>query len=238
VDRRRRIRAVLFDVDGTLYRQTTLRTLMAFELMTWSLAHPWQARRTYRVLSQYRRAQELLRMDPPERLQDCARRQLELAARHANVNAGDAEHIVSEWMFRRPLKYLPRCRAAGLFELLTFLAGRSIPVGVLSDYAAEAKLRALGVAQHVSMVICASDPDVGAVKPNPRGFLHACARWQFDPGDVLVVGDRVDADAAGAAAAGMPCVIIGRSGSSPHDPAGFLPVASFERLRGVLDDRC
>ena len=89
-------------------------------------------------------------------------------------------------------------------------------MGVLSDYPAEAKLRALGLAGRFSLVLCATDPEVGAFKPNPRGFLRACERWQIARGDVLVVGDRVDVDAAGAAAAGMPCVIIGQV----HRPAG------------------
>ena len=42
-DPARRIRAVLFDLDGTLYRQKPLRRLMALELMTLPLAGPLQA---------------------------------------------------------------------------------------------------------------------------------------------------------------------------------------------------
>ena len=34
LDARQRIRAVLFDLDGTLYRQGRMRTLMAMELLT------------------------------------------------------------------------------------------------------------------------------------------------------------------------------------------------------------
>ena len=36
----RRIRAVLFDVDGTLYRQRPLRLLMAAELCALAFRHP------------------------------------------------------------------------------------------------------------------------------------------------------------------------------------------------------
>ncbi len=51
-----------------------------------------------------------------------------------------------------------------------------------------------------------------------------------------MVGDRADVDAAGAAAAGMPCVIIGRSPASPADRPAFVVLPSLERLRHVLDD--
>ena len=87
-----------------------------------------------------------------------------------------------------------------------------------------------------SVVLCATDPEVGAFKPHPRGFLAACERWQLDPAEVLMVGDRADVDAAGAAAAGMPCVIVGRAQASPADSSGVRLVPSLERLRHVLDD--
>jgi FMN phosphatase YigB (HAD superfamily) len=87
-------------------------------------------------------------------------------------------------------------------------------------------------------VLCTSDPEVRALKPNPRGFLRACERWRIEPREVLVVGDRADVDARGAAAAGMPCVIIGRSSHPLATRARFLALPSFERLRCVLDDGC
>ncbi len=57
------------------------------------------------------------------------------------------------------------------------------------------------------------------------------------PGDVLFVGDRPDVDAAGASAAGMPCVIIGGGFRSRRRTAGYRVFRSLERLLDVLDDR-
>jgi len=80
------------------------------------------------------------------------------------------------------------------------------------------------------------------LKPSPRGFLRAAERWQIDPSEILVVGDRAEVDAQGAVAAGMPCVIIGGSSNSVVNPVfangGFLVLPSLERLRCVLDDGC
>jgi FMN phosphatase YigB (HAD superfamily) len=136
------------------------------------------------------------------------------------------------------LKYLQFCRAAGLDRLLAALDAAGLRMGVLSDYPAEAKLEALGLAGRFSPVLCATDPGIDAFKPNPRGYLRACEIWGLSPADVLFVGDRADVDAAGAAAAGMPCAIVGRV---PPPPAGsaatYTVFPSFERLTRVFDAR-
>ena len=224
------LRAVLFDLDGTLYRQQRLRALMALELAALALKQPRHAPVIWRVLTEFRRAQEELRGRQNERAADD---QLAIAARRSSTPVTRVEAIVAEWMMERPLKYLAGCRAQGLVPLLDFLADRGLEVGVFSDYPAGPKLQALGVGGRFSVVLCSTDPDIGRFKPHPRGFLAACKRWQLDPTEVLVVGDRVDADAAGAAAAGMPCAIIGRSRSGR---GGFISLSSLERLRDVLDD--
>ena len=226
----RRIRAVLFDVDGTLYRQRPLRMLMAAELGALAFTRPLRAPAIWRTLSAYRSAQEMLRGGDD----GTAARQVEMAASRVGITKDEAAAIVDEWMVERPLKHLAKCRARGLVALLEFLEARRVLVGILSDYPAAKKLSALGISRYFSLVLCATDPDVGAFKPSPRGFLAASGRWQLDPEDVLYVGDRADADAAGAAAARMPAVIV--SGARLELPAGALVVSSLERLRHVLDD--
>lgn len=238
LDPRRRIRAVLFDLDGTLYRQMSMRALMAVELMTLLFRRPLQTGRTWRTLAAYRKAQEVLRSGGTSGLGGSSTIQREVVSQRTGLTPDEIDLIVSEWMFERPLKYLPLCRASGLAELLAFLGNKGLKVGVLSDYPADAKLRALGLAERFSLVLCSTDPDIGVFKPHPRGFLRACERWQLDPGEVLVVGDRVEVDGHGAAAAAMPCVIIQRSLRPALASTGMLVLPSLERLRGVLDDGC
>lgn len=233
MNRGRRIRAVLFDLDGTLYHQARLRALMMVELLALPLAGPFKAPRRWRALAAYRQAMEDLRTAAPNGPVPAA--QVKAAAMKTGLATGDVERLVDDWMMKRPLKHLMRCRVAGIAELLDVLAARGVSAGVLSDYPAEAKLDALGLAGRFTPVLCTTDPGIAALKPNPRGFLRACEVWQLDPGDVLMVGDRVDVDAAGAAAAGMPCVIIGRGEETGGARFGQLMLPSMERLRGVLD---
>ncbi len=48
----------------------------------------------------------------------------------------------------------------------------------------------------------------GARKPDPRLFLPIAADWHLDPATVVVVGDGLAADIAGAHAAGMRAVLV------------------------------
>jgi len=229
-----RIRAVLFDLDGTLYRQGPVRTLMALELLTLPLYGPVSAPARWRALRAFRGAQEQLRERPAT---DQASAQLDRAATAAGLSRSETEALVHEWMQTRPLKYLRFWRASGLDELLALLVASGVRAGLLSDYPPELKIGALGLAGRFNPVLCSTDAGIGALKPHPRGFLRACAIWQLPPREVLVVGDRPEVDGAGAHAAGMPCVIIGRAARHARRRTSYLTLPSFERLTRVLDDR-
>jgi FMN phosphatase YigB (HAD superfamily) len=232
LDPSRSISAVLFDLDGTLYRQPRMRALMALELSTMFVTGPRSARRRLRALSAYRRAQEALRDASGPRVSGSA--QLAFASARSGVPLDEVRTIVEEWMFERPLKYMRACSAAGLLPLLALLERERLPIGVLSDYPAEAKLNALGLAGRFSPILCSTDPEIAALKPDPRGFLRASEHWGIAPGEVLVVGDRADVDGEGARAAGMPCVVIGTQASGAA-ASGVMFLSSLERLRCVLD---
>lgn len=226
------VRAVVFDLDGTLYVQRPVRLRMAAELASFVAGRPVHGLRTMRLLKNYRAAQEVLRSgrapyDPDH--------QVAVAAERSGIARRDAASIVEEWMFQRPLKHLRRHRARGLESLLTALRGQGVELGVLSDYDAHEKLKALGITSHFSQVLCAADPDVRALKPSPRGLLLACARWQIDTAEALMVGDRVEVDGAAAAAAHMKSIIVGRR------PADFFDlrttfITSLDQVSSVLDD--
>ena len=222
------VRGVLFDLDGTLYRQGPLRFLMAMEVATLPLHGLGLARRRWKALAAFRQAQEHLRWQRP--VAPVAIAQLQSAATQARLSIDDVQATVDEWMHRRPLKYLRYLRATGLVTLMDVIERAGVPMGVLSDYPARSKLEALGLAARFSLVLSADDPEVGAFKPHPRGFLLASGTWGVHPSEVLVVGDRVDVDAAGASAAGMPCVIIGRGRGTGQ----YLKVPTFSRLSSVL----
>src|SRR5689334_4088983 len=134
------IRAVLFDIDGTLYWQPPLRLAMALEMAV--CATGARARRDLRTVLAFRRVREELRHGDG-RDEGLAERQYTAVAHQLACPPADVERAVNEWIYRRPLKWLQYVRRGGLVELLDWLRQRGVRCGVFSDYPAEDKLAAL-----------------------------------------------------------------------------------------------
>lgn len=217
------VRAILLDVDGTLYDQRRLRRAMLGRLLRFTAGSPRAGTRVLRALRAYRHAQERLRLAPPDGdvIVDVAAAQLADAAARSGVPDVEVRAAVARWMDDAPLDLLARVARPGLAAFLRAAAERGVPVGVVSDYPAAAKLRALGVAELVRCVVCAQDADVGCFKPHPRGLLAGARRLGVPPEAVLYVGDRAGVDGAAARAAGMRCVIVGPEARGAGGPADF-----------------
>ena len=226
------VRAVLFDVDGTLYHARAMRLRMAASLLLLPLRGPRHALTVVRHLRSYRRALEEVR-DCCEADRNVAIVHLTRAAELAGDEPDRVRRTVEDWFMKRPLPYLARCRRSGLVELLEQLRTAQCRIGFFSDYPVEDKLDAIGVRDFASVCLSAGDPDVNAYKPRPEGFERACELWGLTPAEVLYVGDRPEVDAAGSAAAGMRCVIVGSRGRADSSET-FVAVKDFAELGALL----
>ena len=90
-------------------------------------------------------------------------------------------------------------------------------------------LRPTGILELVDGVVTSAE--VGAAKPNPRVFQRALGLAGVEPGEALHVGDKVDNDVEGAAAAGVRAVLIQREGDPP---AGVDSIRSLSELSALL----
>ena len=226
----RHLRAVVFDVDGTLYRQGALRRAMALRLIRAHLHRPLAGLTTMRVLSAYRRGQESLRATAARG--DIAQAQLRFASEATGAAPADVQATVTRWMDETPLDLLADLAQPGMQALVRMLRNRGIRLGVLSDYPANAKLAALGVGGLFDSVLCAQAPEVGVFKPDPRGLIVSLERLGVAPADALYVGDRAEVDATAARAAGVACAILGTARAAEDD--GFLMVGSFPELGQLI----
>jgi HAD superfamily hydrolase (TIGR01509 family) len=203
-------RAILFDVDGTLYSQRWLRARLLLRLAGRAALEP----RLVRVLWFHRKALETLRhADRSVAIPD---RQFQLTAELAGVPEERVRRIVQEWFVEAPLPLLRSCIRPGLAGLLRLARDRGIPLGVFSDYEAEDKLKALGVREFFDVVTSSEDPAIQAYKPNPKGLLVTLARLGVAPGQAIYIGDRPEVDAEAARRAGMRAVIVGRAHGFPE----------------------
>jgi HAD superfamily hydrolase (TIGR01549 family) len=225
------IRAVVFDVDGTLYRQGPVRRAMVTRLARAHWRRPRAGLHVTRVLAAYRRAQESLRTEPVEG--DLAAAQAERASLQVGVDVARVQACVDEWMETAPLDLVAASARAGLVDALDSMARSGVRLGVVSDYPARRKLQVLGVADRFEVVVSAQDERVQALKPSPKGILVALRELGVEPLEAVYVGDREDVDAPAAAAAGVRCVLIGESRSRPR-PETPARVSDFSRLSEIV----
>lgn len=220
------IRALLLDVDGTLYRPRPVRLRMGAELALLPLAagSPASAVSVWRIVAAFRRLREGLR-DRPADGEPLERAQLEAAASATGRPVEEVAAVVEEWILRRPLRHLAAAVAPDASAVLDRAAAAGAAIGFLSDYPVVDKVRALGLERHLGggVALCTTDPAIDAFKPDPRGFELAAERFGLPPAEVLYVGDRPAVDAAGAARAGMPCAILAPSGSRRAADAARYP---------------
>ncbi|MFS0703321.1 HAD family hydrolase [Cellulomonas sp. 179-A 9B4 NHS] len=95
----------------------------------------------------------------------------------------------------------------------TTLLDAGVVVGALTNAATAYqtdKLVRAGLDGHLEVLVGVDTLGVG--KPDPRVFVEACGRLGTDPSRTAYVGDELDVDALGAAAAGLTAVWIDRPG--------------------------
>ena len=211
-----RVGLVVFDMDGTLYRQRPLRIRMARDLALHTLLK--RDVTAIAVLARYRRIRERL---GDEQVIDFEHALISQTADATANSPDDVRSIVSEWIEQRPLTYLAACRYPGVPQLFAGLRRSGRSIGILSDYPAKAKLEALGLA--AEHVVCAGDEGIGCLKPHPKGLAFLIAAAGAKPEETLVIGDRVDRDGLVARRVGAQALI-----RSSRPIEGWQTFASFD----------
>jgi len=217
------LRAVLFDLDGTLYPLRPLRWRFA-------LRYPWRVR----TLLALARAREGLRregLQRPDLWTELERRAAaDLRCPPAEVARRWQRILEHEWpaVLRRVGPY------PGMRGLLDWLVQRKTPIGVLSDYPVAQKLVALGLAD-LPWKLQLDASALGALKPHPEPFHQALAGLGLPPAEVLYVGARLDSDVTGARPVGLIPALLCPRGPAPPPP--LLVVRTPDELRRELQGR-
>lgn len=214
------LKALIFDVDGTLYEQAPVRRAMLYRILRCHLANPAQGLATLRALHCYRTAHEKLRSAPPD-YADVASAQVLLASKAAGIRPETLASCVARWMEQEPLPLLASWMRPGTVGLLQAARRAGLKLAVCSDYPADRKLAAMGIAGFFDVVVTAQDPEVQRLKPDPRGLEVALQRLAVRNDEALYVGDRTNVDGEAAARAGIRYVIL-RAGQSLNELSTLL----------------
>src|SRR5262249_29424324 len=96
------LRALIFDVDGTLYRQLPVRRRMLWRLLRAHVNQPTQGLLTLRVLRAYRQAHEALRTSHSG-CGELSEVQVQLASKWTGIRPEVVASCVARWMESEPL---------------------------------------------------------------------------------------------------------------------------------------
>jgi putative hydrolase of the HAD superfamily len=210
-----RFDAVAFDLDGTLYPNSSLY-LQALPLMLPNirrLAAFNAARRKLRSMgsedAEYRR-------NPPRGADAFRSLEARLAAPAMGMTPEEARAYIEREFYRRVESLFARVKPyRGVGEALDTLADRGIRLAVLSDLPPARKLNLLGLEEKFEAALCSSDS--GFLKPAREPFMMLAETLGIDPGRILYVGNSGPIDAVGARGAGMVSAIVSRRRASEAD---------------------
>ncbi|MFD3000917.1 HAD family hydrolase [Pontibacter toksunensis] len=213
------VKAVIFDVDGTLYDQSKLRKKMLFDLLSYYAKHPWRYKELS-MLSEFRNEREnRAGFGCP----DLDNAQYTWCAEKRGYPVHKLKSIVQQWIFQRPIRYLAGCVYPGASELFKVLRQNNIRIAIYSDYPAHDKLMAMGLT--ADLLVSSTDPEINQLKPDPKGLLYAVDQLGLSAAECLFIGDRQEMDGECALRAGVPYLIIDKK-----------PYSQFDFYSKLIDD--
>jgi putative hydrolase of the HAD superfamily len=185
----KQLRAVVFDLDGTLYPY--------YRMYLHSI--PFFLKYSYFVYN-YSKVRSEIRRIP--QISDFKRVQAELLATRLGLPIEETyvlieKIIYGEWeSVFKSISPFP-----ALIYILKKLKKLDLKLAVLSDYPVKNKLAYLGIENLWDYAL--SSEDVGYLKPDSRPFYAVAEGLNIPPGQILYVGDIYEYDIVGARNAGM-----------------------------------
>ncbi|QNP51925.1 HAD family hydrolase [Hymenobacter qilianensis] len=196
------IKLVIFDVDGTLYAQSRLRTKMLYALLRHYALRPWKAR-DLMILQRFRAEREKHAGYTGGNLDKA---QYDWCAEKGGYSPSRVRRVVEQWIFTFPNPYLAQCIYPGTHSFFAELKRKGIKVAIYSDYKAHDKMLAMSL--EADLIVSSTDSEIDRLKPDPAGLLYVADKLQVQPQQCLFIGDRQEMDGECAIRAGMPYLIL------------------------------
>ncbi|MFP4643577.1 MAG: HAD family hydrolase [Spirochaetales bacterium] len=213
------LRAIAFDIDGTLYPNT----VMYRKSIGLALTRP-------RLLYHFARVRRRMRHVRP--IENFYETQLRMTAESLGTSPESLRGRLARDIYsasERVLSSVPLYE--GVDELLHELSGR-VKLGVMSDFPVNRKLGILGLDVEWSCSI--STEEVGYLKPNPEPFAALLNCFGCAAEHVLYVGNSFRYDVVGASEAGMRTAWLNDRGRKPPD-SSVRPDLTFSHYRQLRE---
>lgn len=226
-------KAILFDLDDTLWPIAPVIAEAELTLQAWLAEHVPQVARQFSI-EQMRLHRKELASARPELHVDLGalrRASLEAVFAHAGEDPAHVDGAMRHFFAARNAVTPYDDVLPGLLKLK-----HQVLLGTISN--GNADLEVIGLAHHFGVSLAAAD--FGKAKPDPSIFLAACKGLGVAPQDAVYVGDDLKLDVEGAQRAGLRAVWLNRTGSEDHLAAGVQPDAicsTFEELLAWLEEQ-
>ena len=210
-------KALVFDLDGTLYYQRQLRLKMAWMLGSYYLCHFWRIKELL-IIKKFREVREKwdeIAGAGHEEKQRSGNRTVEnsleweqysYVAGRMGCTADKVKTVIETWMYEKPLKAVYETRDEALIELIKKRKDAGQKIFIFSDYPIEDKLNALGLT--ADGMYASTDERLSELKPSPKGLRLIMEDHGLNPSDILMIGDRMSRDGQSAINAGCDHVIL------------------------------
>ena len=195
------VRAVSWDIDGTLYDLHAFMRLLKQDLIRRALTLQWWSLciDVFRLV-RFKAHMDQVRRTPPD----------------YPVGTLSGRDEIAETMGRLYAQILPQIGPLpGVVALLDWIQLSGTVQVVFSDYRQSTKLTSLNLSSYFSNVFAGED--LGNLKPSPRPFEEIIGQLRIRPHQLLHIGDRADTDGAAAGEVGFQTAIIGVDYPSADD---------------------
>src|SRR5574344_2097996 len=183
------IKAVAFDIDGTLYPDRRLYTRIA----GYFLKHLF-------FFLKYNKVRHALHQTAP--LGDFFEYQARLLAKEMFITPERAKDEIESICYEGLKPYFVKVKPyPQVYETIYALKSAGMKIAILSDFPPEQKGRLWGVRSLCD--VCLGSEEVGALKPSVYAFGTLAQKLGLKPEEILYVGNSIKYDIRGANNAGM-----------------------------------
>ncbi len=219
----KKVKLVIFDVDGTLYDQKKLRHKMLLALISYYLLRPWRVRELL-IIYHFRKERE-----KRAGFQGCnlQKEQYIWCAAQVNFPIDKIKLVVDQWIFNFPNRYLKECKYPGINSFFDSLINKGISIAIYSDYESKMKMENMGL--NAILQISSTDTNINAMKPLPKGLHYILNEFDIiNTNECLYIGDRDEMDGECARQAGIPYLIIDKKKARNN----YYEILSTKMLQG------
>jgi putative hydrolase of the HAD superfamily len=188
------IKAVAFDIDGTLYPQWSLY----FRLVPYVI-------KNFKFYRNYNRVRKIMHRTAP--LPDFYEYQARLYAEKTGLAVTEAKSLIQRIAYDGIKPFFKKIKPFdGVLETFKVLHEKGYKIALLSDFPPEQKGEMWGVIPYCDLIL--GSEEIGALKPSKYPFGILANALELEPSQILYVGNSLRFDVRGANNAGMKSAVV------------------------------